>query len=111
MKLSHEDRDLLTVLTVRGDLGEEQAEEFRRVAATRLAGQTRDFVLDIAEMGFIDSKGLEALLWLQEKSGERLGQVRLAAAGDSVRKILEITRLAPRFECHLDVESAIQSLR
>jgi stage II sporulation protein AA (anti-sigma F factor antagonist) len=111
MKLSHEDYDQLTVMSVKGDLTSERTEEFRKAITDRLEAKIRDFVLDLKGMEFVDSKGLESLLWAQEQCGERLGQVRLAAATDSVAKILEITRLAPRFDCHPDVDSAIKSLR
>jgi len=111
MKLTCEDQDQLTVISLRGDLTAEQTGDFRNVASQKLAAKVRDFVLDISAMEFVDSKGLETLLWLQDQSGEQLGQVRLAGAGENVKKILEITRLAPRFDCHGTVESAIKSLR
>lgn len=111
MKLSHEDYDQLTVMTLKGDLTSEHADAFRRAAQARLESQVRDFVLDVGGMEFVDSKGLESLLWLQEQCGEKLGQIRLACATENVAKILEITRLAPRFDSHTDVDSAIKSLR
>lgn len=111
MKLSHEDYDRLTVMTVRGDLTVDQVDEFRRAALDRLAAQIRDFVLDIGGMEFVDSKGLEAFLWLQDQCAERLGQIRFATPTETVAKIFEITRLAPRLDCHADVDSAIKSLR
>ena len=111
MKLTCEDQDQLTVMSLRGDLTADQATEFRRVSDEKLAAKVRDFVLDVSAMEFVDSKGLETLLWLQEQCGEQLGQMRLAGAGENVKKILEITRLAPRFDCHASVESAVKSLR
>ena len=111
MKLTHEDYDQLTVMSVRGDLTADQVEEFRKATQARMDAKVRDFVLDVAAMEFVDSKGLEALLWLQEQCGERLGQVRLAAPTENVTKILEMTRLAPRFDSHPGVDAAIKSLR
>ncbi len=111
MKLNCEDYDQLSVMSLAGELTVESVEPFQKLAKERVQKSTRDFVLDVAGMEFIDSKGLEALLWLQEAVGENLGQVRLAAVQDSVRKILEMTRLAARFDAHPDVDSAIRSLR
>lgn len=111
MKLAHENYDQLSVLTLRGELTADQVEELRNLAHQLMASHIRDFVLDVSGMEFVDSKGLETLLWLQEQSGERLGQVRLAAPTENVNKILEMTRLAPRIDCHPDVDSAIKSLR
>ncbi|MCE9590962.1 MAG: STAS domain-containing protein [Planctomycetes bacterium] len=111
MKLTHENYDQLSVLTLRGDMTAEATEEVRRSAQARFGENVHDFVIDLSGVEFVDSKGLETLLWLQEQCGERLGQVRLAAPADNVRKILEITRLSPRFDTHADVDSAIKSLR
>jgi len=111
VKLAHENYDQMSVLTLRGELTGDETEALRNLAHQLMAAQIRDFVLDISGMEFVDSKGLETLLWLQEQCGERLGQVRLAAPTENVNKILEMTRLAPRLDCHSDVDSAIKSLR
>jgi anti-sigma B factor antagonist len=111
LKLSCEDYDQLSVMALNGELTAETVDPFQKLAKERIEKSTRDFVLDVTGMEFIDSRGLEALLWLQETVGENLGQVRLAAVQDNVRKILEMTRLAARFDAHPDVDSAIRSLR
>jgi len=111
MKISHEDYDQLTVLTIQGDMTADQVDLFRRVVDERMNANIRDFVLDVQSMEFIDSKGLETLLWLQEETGDKLGQVRLAGTTDNVSTILELTRLAARLDSHATVELAIKSLR
>ena len=111
MKLTHENYDQMTVMVLHGELTADQTEAFRKLALDRLSAQVRDFVLEISGMDFVDSKGLETILWLQDQAGEKLGQVRFAAPTESVKKIFEMTRLAPRFDCHPTVEAAIKSLR
>ena len=59
----------------------------------------------------MDSAALETLLWLQDQSAQRLGQVRLAQLSENVAAILHLTRLDKRFDTHGDVESAVKSLR
>jgi anti-sigma B factor antagonist len=111
MKITHENYDQLTVVALKGELTADHADRLRKLAEERLAAQARDFVLDVKEMDFVDSKGLETLLWLQERCGERLGQVRLAGATPNVEKCLTITRLSARFDRHADVDTAVKSLR
>ena len=111
MKISSENYEQICVMALKGELTADQTDQLRTSAIKRIDEQVRDFVLDVTEMDFVDSKGLETLLWLQERAGEQLGQVRLAGTTENVEKILEITRLAPRFDRHLDVDSAIKSLR
>lgn len=111
MKLTTENYDHVSVFAIRGDLTADDVDTFRSAAQKRLDEDVRDFVLDLAQMELIDSQGLETLLWLQETCGERLGQMRLASLQQNIEKILEITRLAARFDCHDSVDSALKSLR
>ena len=110
MKISHEEHDQVSVLTIKGDMIADSVDDFRKVALERMKASTRDFVLDLSRLKLIDSKGLEALVWLQDECAGNLGQVRLAGPDDNTRTILEMTRLVGRFDCHQDVESAIKSL-
>jgi anti-sigma B factor antagonist len=111
MQLTHHDRDQLTVLAIRGELAADEIDRFRKAVLDRMDHQVRDFVLDLSQTEFIDSKGLETLLWLQEECIDRLGQVRLAGPNENLRMILRLTRLAGRFEVDDDVAAAIGSLR
>jgi len=111
MKLAHEDYDELTVVSLRGDLTGGETDRFRKYAIERMDGGIRDFVLDLKQLDGVDSEGLESLLWLQDQAAERLGQVRLAATPDHVQTILEMTRLAARFDAYGAVEPAVMSLR
>ncbi|MEM9415539.1 MAG: STAS domain-containing protein [Planctomycetota bacterium] len=111
MKITYEDRGPLTIFAVKGELSIDEADRFRREAMQRLDDDVRDFVLDFEELDFIDSRGLETLLWLQDRCAELLGQVRIACCPNHVNKVLEITRLSARFECYADIDRAIQSLQ
>lgn len=110
MKISYEDKGPVTVLSLDGDLSVDEADRFQREALQRFEQDVRDFVLDLESLDFIDSRGLESLLWLQDKCNELLGQVRLAACPEHIFKVLEVTRLNTRFDCHPDVDTAISSL-
>ena len=48
MKLSYEDHDAITVLTLSGDLTADQADSFRRACDDRFEAGIRDVVLDMA---------------------------------------------------------------
>ncbi len=110
MKLTYEDKGPVTVLSIRGDLSVDETDRFQRETLQRLERDVRDVVLDLASLEFIDSSGLESLLWLQDKCAELLGQVRLAACPEHIRKVLDVTRLSSRFDCHPNVDLAVKSL-
>jgi anti-anti-sigma factor len=112
MKLTYEDYDQLTVLTCKGEFaGDDACSGFRTLVKDRLEQRTRDMVVDLSTVESIDSRGLETLLWLQDLCAEKLGQVRLAGCTETISQILEITRLAGRFDRHDTIDEAIRSLR
>ena len=112
MAIKCEEYNRVCVVSIDGDLTGDTPAAIRRAAEHRLEQkQVVNFVLDLAKTRFIDSDGLEALLWLKAQSEELFGRVKLAAADDVCRKILEITRLAHRFECHADLPAALKSMR
>jgi anti-anti-sigma factor len=111
MKLDCEDYEHVAVVAVRGELVREELERFQYEVDKRVERGTRDFVLDLSQTEFIDSQGLEAMLQLQERCGQHLGQMRLAGCHKNVEQILTVTRLSRRFDQHFDVDSAIKSLR
>lgn len=110
MKIDYQDKGPVTVLSIRGDLSVEETDRFQREVLEKMDQQIRDFVLNFESLDFIDSRGLETLLWLQEKTAELLGQVRIAGCPEHIQKVLEVTRLDTRFDCHPDVDTAVRSL-
>ncbi len=111
MKVSFEDYDQLTVMTLKGEMLADDVDRFRKDAIERMNNGVRDFVIDMTNLNFVDSAGLETLLWLQDQSAEQLGQVRLSGLNDNLKQVMTMTRLAPRFDCHEDIDSAVKSLR
>lgn len=111
MKLNFEDHGLVALVTLAGDLTLDSVDSFRRGINDRLERGVRDFVLIFDDLQLIDSAGLEAILWLQERSDDRNGQVRLVGATENVATVLRITRLDRLYEQYDDVTEAVRSLR
>lgn len=112
MKLTCQDHGDVTVMRIIGEFTVDEAHHVEQAAQQRIdEGRGRDIVVDCSALEFIDSRGLEVLIWLQDRCAEHLGQMRLAGLSDHLRTVLEMTRLAPRFECHDEIESAVKSLR
>ena len=70
-----------------------------------------DYVVDFQKSPFIDSEGLEALLWMKRRCEDLFGQIKLVNLDEACTKILEITRLQHRFECHGDLPAALKTMR
>ncbi len=111
MKLSYEDHDTITVLKLSGELTLDQVDGFRRSCLDRFTAGVRHIVLDLEHVTFVDSAGLEALLWIIDEATDRAGQLRLVKPDPTVSRILEISRLDRRFDIHDSIESAAKSLR
>ncbi len=111
MKITCQHHDQQAVLTLRGELTTDEIDLFRKTMLEQMDEKTNDFVLDMSHVQFIDSQGLESLLWLQDQCLERLGQVRLAACPDNIQTILRITRLSDTIQSHENIPSAIESLK
>jgi len=99
------------VVTLNGDLvGDESAVVRQSVTDFMARQQLFDFILDFQGCGFVDSQGLETMLWLKSKADELFGCVKLINLDENVLKILEITRLYPKFECTQDLASALKMM-
>ncbi len=110
MKITCKHHDQQAVLTIRGELTTDEVDQFRKSMLEQMDEKTHDFVLDMSQVQFIDSQGLESLLWLQDQCLERLGQIRLAACPENIKTILRITRLNDTIQSHESIPSAIKSL-
>ena len=111
MKLQHETQNDVAILRVHGELEGDNTNAFRKHSLKCIEEGARDFILELSQCGFIDSQGLETLLWLQDQAAEQLGQVRLAAPHEHVEQIMSVTRLDSRFESHATADAARASLR
>ncbi len=112
MPVKLEEYDGVCVLSVTGDFAGEDVAAARKVATEFIEHrQISDFVVDLEKTTFVDSEGLEALLWIKRRCEDLFGQFKLAAADDHVKKVLEVTRLGRRFENAVDVATALKTMR
>ena len=112
MAVKSEDYSNVCVINLDGDVTAEACQQVRATVEARVE-QRRivDFVIDFEKVDFIDSEGLETLLWLKRRSEDLFGQIKLVNLKENVHKILEITRLEHRFECHADLAGALKTMR
>ena len=107
-----EEYNNICVLTPNGEFSGPEAEAARKNVEELIdKKQLVDFVIDFEKTNFIDSEGLETLLWVKRKTEDLFGQVKLATLDENCKKILELTRLEHRFECHADLAGALKTMR
>ena len=112
MPIANQDYEKVCVLTVTGDFSGDEPPLAMRLVSDGIADrQIVDYVMNFSECPFIDSHGLEALLWIKRRCEELFGRVKLIGLDENLRKILEMTRLEPRFECSRDLATALKTMR
>ncbi|HEY6930660.1 MAG TPA: STAS domain-containing protein [Thermoanaerobaculia bacterium] len=110
MKLSTREDGRVTIMSVHGDLVIGEPEATFKKTVTRLLEEGKvNLLVDLSEVGFLDSSGLGALVRAMTNSQKEGGQTKLLNAGPQVRRLLEMTKLDSVFEIHDDLERAVSS--
>lgn len=109
MQIIEHQQGAVTVLTPKGPLCAGDAEQFKSLATTVIDRNLGRIVVDASGIPYLDSRGLEALLDVTEKLWESGTALKLCAACETVREVMELTDLASHFEYYQDVNSAVRS--
>lgn len=109
MKIKTQDYNNITVVELQGELDCDVAELFQNTITHLLTKGKNGIVLNMSEMSFIDSDGLEKLLWVRDYCKENNCQLRLAGLDQNCDNILEITRLKSEFDRYEELSEAVKS--
>lgn len=111
MAIKCDEYNKVCVMTPASDLvGDETTVMQKQMEVIIETRHLADFVVDFEKCRFIDSRGLSTLLWAKRRCEDLFGQFKLVNLDENCRKILEITRLSHRFECHAGLESALKTM-
>lgn len=109
MKIKTQDYNDVTVVELQGELDGDFSEAFQNTITDILSKRNSGIVLDMSGIGFIDSQGLELLLWARDKCGDVKQQLRLAGLDENCLQILEVTRLENEFDHYMELAEAVMS--
>jgi anti-sigma B factor antagonist len=109
MKIKVQDYNGVTVVELQGELDFDFVELFQKTITGIIAGSKTGIVLDMSGVGFIDSQGLEQLLWVRDYCSDNECELRLAGLGENCAKILEVTRLENEFDHYAELAEAVKS--
>jgi len=109
MRIETKNYNDVTVIEMQGDMDFDSAENFQRVIIDSIGTNRTNIVADFNDVGFIDSAGLEKLLWAKDYCNENNCQLRLAGLDENCMKILEVTRLQDEFNCYAELSEAVKS--
>lgn len=109
MKIKIQDYSDVTVVELQGELDADFAELFKNTITNIIAKNKTCIVLDMSGVGFIDSQGLEQLLWARDYCNENKRELRLAGLDENCIRILEITQLEHEFDHYSELTEAVKS--
>jgi anti-sigma B factor antagonist len=109
MKVKTQDYGDVTVIALQGELDADFTELLRNTITNVTAKRRAGLVLDMRAVGFIDSQGLELLLWMRQHCSENKTQLRLVGLDENCAKILEVTRLDNEFDRYTELAEAVKS--
>ncbi len=99
----------MTVLTASPVLTKGEADQFRAVADEQVRSGVRWFILDLAKLTYLDSRGLEELLWFQDEVEAKGGCVKVAGLKGNCQRTFEMVRFDKKFEVFESVHDAVRS--
>jgi anti-sigma B factor antagonist len=109
MRITTQDYNDITVAELNGEFTAEFVTFFHENIQLILSRGQAGIVLDMNNVVFIDSAGLEALLALRDRCHENARALKLAALDENCNKILEVTRLAREFDTYEELAEAVKS--
>ena len=95
-----------TVVTVSGEVDLSTATAFRDVSLEAMDSADGDLIVDLADVTFIDSTGLSALVLVRREIDSRERRMALVATRKA-QAILKISGLESSFELHPNLASAL----
>lgn len=98
----------IQVMHCGGSLDADTVGAFKKVAYDLVGGGATRFVIDCADLTFIDSMGLGVLISLLRRVRQRNGDVKVSALSNEVKTIFEITRLHRLFDICADWNIAVR---
>ena len=109
MKINTQDYNNVTVVELHGEFNVDSAEPFRDTANKLIASRKKGIVLDMNGVTFVDSVGLEQLLWLRDYCHEMKCQLKVANLGEDCATIFRITQLEGEFDRYNELAEAVKS--
>jgi anti-sigma B factor antagonist len=110
MDISEESRAGVTVVTARGRLDGASSGMFAARLERLVGGAAPRLVLDFAQVDFVSSAGLRAVLTLVKKVKAANGVFALCAVQAPVREVLDITGFTSMIDIHPGLDTALAAM-
>lgn len=103
-------REDVALVTVRGYLDVDTATDFQHHLANQLHHGRRHFLLDLSQVPFMDSSGMNIILRLYQEARGPGGTVQIIAPTPAVRRVLDLTGVSITVPVSDDADQALSRL-
>jgi anti-anti-sigma factor len=111
VQIEQRDGDDVVVARLTGELDIAGAATTGQRIAESVPSSARGVVVDMSQLGFIDSSGVSMLFALARRVGSRRQELRVVAPdGTPVARVLDIVEFARAAPVHADVDSAVAEI-
>jgi anti-anti-sigma factor len=107
---THQHDDTRVVLRLEGRLDLVSARDLRTAVTQVVEGGSVNVVVDLSGVTSVDSSGLGALIGALKTARQAGGELRVAALGEHVLMVMQLTRLVRVLRPYDTAEAALQSL-
>jgi anti-anti-sigma factor len=111
MELTEAKRGDVVIITVKGKLDVFTSPALEEKLRGLIAAEEKQVVVDLSEVDYISSSGLEAFLVGAKKAREISGQLALCGLKDQIRQIFDVTHFSSIFSIYPSQEEAIKSFQ
>ncbi len=109
MKVQQQTHGNTIILQPHGPLIAEELIDLRRAVDAASASQAKRVIVDLADVPYLDSSGIELLLEMGNIELAPHLRPKLASLTDTCREALELTDVLPRLEVFDNVDNALRS--
>ena len=109
MQISSRELKRVNVVTVNGRVDSAAAPELDKTLQDLLSNRRHQIVVELADVDYMSSAGLRALVSALKEAKKGGGDVVLARPSDRVREVVDLAGLAPVFAMYDDVVEAVGS--
>ena len=99
------------ILLVRDLISEYANRQILEVAQTQIDAGQHNFVVDLSEIPYMNSVGLNFLILLHNRLKESEGKLAIANASPKIIQLLDVTKLLPIFQITKSVDEGLKALR
>jgi len=107
MKVSTSFSDGAAIVAISGEVDMFTSPDLRRELQRLTRDSVKRIVVDLSDVAFMDSSGIATLVQGLKESRPYGGELRLAAPGETVMRVLELANLTKLFSVHDTVEGAV----